>query len=277
MEPVSNLEGVCTPTTTAPTDVGASVADLPVGRRVAASSSVSAAASVAALVAGLLAGRGQPAGADDSPPYCFLYLEQPDVYCASGAAQPGAPDGAAAAIFVCGEPRGCDSNRACRAARNYARPARSAGRRRVRIQAEAAAERRRSAAPEGAAGDGRGCGAGEPGVGARNAAAGAAFGSAVDYCEPPRFPRWSGDGATAESGDPAAGIVCADSRSWAGWAAESGAMGAGAGLAGSEGAGLGDCAGGAGGRRRGFVRLCISTKSDIRRGFRCGKRWLENA
>ena len=155
------------------------------------------ASSLAAFVAGLLARRGKSAGADHGSSDCFFYLEQPDIYRAGGAPQPGACDGAAASIFVCGEPRGCDSDRPRRAARDHARPARSAGRRRIRIQAEAAAQRRRSAAPEGVAGDGRGRGAGEPGVGACDAAAGAAFGSAVDHCEPARFPRWSSDGTAA--------------------------------------------------------------------------------
>ncbi len=69
------------------------------------------------------------------------------------------------------------------------------------------------------------------GSGACHAAAGAAFGSAVGYREPPGIPRWRGHGTAAESGDPAAGIVCADSRSRAGWPAESGALGAGFGVA----------------------------------------------
>src|SRR5208283_5080706 len=201
----------------------------------------------AAFVAGLLAGGGKPAGADHGSSDRLFYVEQPDVYCAGGAPQPGAPDGVAASIFVCSEPRGCDPDRSCGAVRSYARPARSAGRRRIRIQIKASAQRRRSAAPEGLAGDRGGRSAGKPGVGACDAAAGAAFGSAVDYCEPPRLPRWRGYGTAAESGDPAAGIVCADSRSRAGRAAESGALGAGFGVARSQGACFGDCSGGAGG------------------------------
>ena len=61
------------------------------------------------------------------------------------------------------------------------------------------------------------------------------------------FPRWGCDGTAVEPCDPAAGIVCADSRSRAGWPAESGAMGAGSGVAWSEGAGFGDCASRSGG------------------------------
>ena len=101
--------------------------------------------------------------------------------------------------------------------------------------------------PEGVAGNGRGGGVGESGAGARNAAAGAASGSAMDHCEPARFPRWNGDGTAARSGDPATGNICADSRSGAGRAAESGAMGASSGVGRSEGARFGDCACGAGG------------------------------
>ena len=72
------------------------------------------------------------------------------------------------------------------------------------------------------------------GLDACDASAGTAFGGAVDYREPAGFPRWRGDGTVAESGDPAAGIVRADSGSGAGWTAESGALGAGSRLRGPK-------------------------------------------
>ena len=64
-------------------------------------------------------------------------------------------DGVAAAILICREPRRRDSDRPRRAARDHTRPSRPAGRGRIRIQVEAAAQRRRSAAPESVAGDRR--------------------------------------------------------------------------------------------------------------------------
>ena len=111
------------------------------------------------------------------------------------------------------------------------------------------------------------------GLGPHHAPASAAPGRALDYRQPVRFPRWRGDWPAAEPGDPAAGIVCADSRSGAGRAAESGALGAGARLARPQGIGFGDCTGGAGGSAARAARLSISTKPGMRSGFRCGGRW----
>src|SRR5208337_2471484 len=71
-------------------------------------------------------------------------------------------------------------------------------------------------------------------------------------------------GTAAESGNPATGIVCAHSRSGPGRTAESGALGAGSRFARSEGAGFGDCAGGAGGSAAGSAD-CVFRRKEVSR------------
>ena len=117
-------------------------------------------------------------------------------------------DGGAATVSLFDESQICDARGAHRIAGREPRPAGSAGRRILPIQIEAAIEGAWGGAGAGTGARGRRRGAGEPGAGTRDEAAGAASGSEADRGQPAGVSRWRGDGKATGAGDPAAGSVC---------------------------------------------------------------------